>query len=178
MRIKLVPFTEADIDRLIGWISSPELLLEWGGSGFSFPLDRDQLQKHLIDVAQDNPDRLIYSAVDVQTGQAVGHGEVLSIDRHHRSATLGRILVGPPDARGKGVGERIVRELVRIAFQDLSLHRVALRVYDFNTAAIRCYRKVGFQQEGLLRDVHRFGDRYWSVYIMSVLEDQWRKVPS
>ncbi len=178
MKIKLVPFTGADIDRLIEWISSPELLLQWGGSGFSFPLDRDQLQKHLMQAAQKSPDRLIYSAVDAQTGRAVGHGEILSIDRHHRSATLGRILVGPPDARGQGIGEGIVRELLRIAFQELSLHRVALRVYDFNKAAIHCYRKVGFQQEGLLRDVHKFGDQYWSVYVMSILEDQWRKVTS
>jgi RimJ/RimL family protein N-acetyltransferase len=175
VKIKLVPFTGADIDRLIGWISSSELLLQWGGSGFRFPLDRNQLKDHLAHAASANPDRFIYSATDARTGQVMGHGEILGIDRQNRSATLGRILVGPPDARGKGIGEQIVRELLRIAFQELFLHRVALRVCDFNRPAIRCYRKVGFKSEGLLRDVHRLRNQYWSVHIMSILEDEWRR---
>lgn len=175
MNIKLVPFAEADIGRLIGWVPSAEFLLQWGGAGFKFPLDRAQLKEHLGQAARENPDRLIYKAVDSATGRAAGHGELLAIDRQNRSAVIGRMLVGPTELRGQGVGQQIVRELLRVAFQELSLHRVALHVYDFNEQAIRCYEKVGFQKEGLRRDVHKMGGQYWSVYIMSILEDEWRE---
>lgn len=175
MKIQLQPFTEADIDRLIGWIPTAEFLLQWGGTGFKFPLDREQLLFHLAKSMERPPDRLIYRAMDEDPGEVVGHGEILAIDPENRSATLGRILVGAPQARGCGVGEQLVRELVRICFRELKLHRVALRVYDFNQAAIRCYQKAGFQQEGLQRDVHLIGGEYWSVYAMSILEDEWRR---
>jgi RimJ/RimL family protein N-acetyltransferase len=173
MKITLQPFTEADIDRLIGWIQSPEFLLQWGGSGFRFPLDRRQVLFHLAKSMEVPPDRLIYRAVNEDTGEVAGHGEILAIDTYDRCATLGRILVGSPQARGQGLGEQIVRELVTICFQELRLHRVSLRVYDFNRAAIRCYEKAGFQQEGLHREVHRTGKDYWSVYTMSILEHEW-----
>ena len=174
MRIKLQPFTEADIDRLIDWVPSEEFLLQWGGLELKFPLDRDQLREHLAKATLENPDRFIYKAMDAKTGEVVGHGEILAIDRQNRSATIGRILVGPPEMRGRGVGQQIVGELLGIAFRELSLHRVVLRVLDFNKGAIRCYENVGFRQEGLLRDIYKLGDEYWSLCVMSILEEEWR----
>jgi hypothetical protein len=41
-----------------------------------------------------------------------------------------------------------MRALVRLAFDDLSLHRLSLSVFDFNGAAISCYERVGFVKEG------------------------------
>jgi len=118
---------------------------------------------------------LIYRVVNENDGEVVGHGEILAIDLGNRSATLGRILVGASQARGHGVGLQLVRELVRVCFQELKLHRVTLRVYDFNRAAIRCYEKAGFKREGLLRDIHHIGDQYWSVHTMSILEGEWQR---
>jgi RimJ/RimL family protein N-acetyltransferase len=178
MKIQLQPFTEADIDRLIEWIPTPRFLLQWGGAGLRFPLARDQWLSHVAKSKEVPPDRLIYKAVDEDTREVVGHGEILAIDRHNRSATLGRILVGSPQARGHGAGQQLVRELVRICFQELKLHRVALRVYDFNRSAIRCYERVGFQHEGRQRDVHRIGEEYWSVSVMSILEGEWEQILS
>ena len=36
--IELIPFTEADIDRLAGWIPSLEEHLLWTASSFEYPL--------------------------------------------------------------------------------------------------------------------------------------------
>lgn len=69
----------------------------------------------------------------------------------------------------------MVAALLNIAFNDLSLHRVGLGVFDFNESAIRSYEKVGFVKEGLLRDVRKMGDEYWSLWEMSILEDEWRR---
>lgn len=173
--IKLEPFTRADIDQLMAWVPSERFLLQWAGPGLSFPLDRGELERELIKAPQESPTCLIYKAVDSDTGEMVGHGELLGIDRQNRSATAGRILVGSPQLRGQGVGAHIMRALLQIAFQELSLHRVVLRVLDFNKAAIRCYEKAGFRQEGLLRDVYKVGNQYWSLRQMSILEDEWRK---
>jgi RimJ/RimL family protein N-acetyltransferase len=53
------------------------------------------------------------------------------------------------------------------------MHRVALTVLEWNERAIRAYRRIGFQQEGLLRD-HRFADgRYVSELQMSMLDREF-----
>jgi RimJ/RimL family protein N-acetyltransferase len=173
--VKLEPFAEADIDRLISWIPSRESLVQWTGPVFDYPLDRAQLNRHLTEARQEEPVDLVFKALDRDTGRAIGHGELVRIDAKNLSAALARILVGPSELRGRGIGEGIVRALLRIAFDHLSLHRVALNVFDYNQAAIRCYQKVGFKQEGVQREACKFGDEYWNVCIMGVLEYEYRE---
>ena len=170
--IELQLFEETDIDRLISWVKSPEFLLQWAGPVFTYPLDWDQLMKHLEGAKGKNPKRIVYKAVDTETEKVVGHIEWNNIDRENRSATISRVLAAP-DARGKGIGTAMINEMVRIGFEEFNLHRIELRVFDFNQSAIKCYEKAGFKKEGILRETSRFEDEYWSVYQMSMLENEW-----
>ncbi len=84
------------------------------------------------------------------------------------------MLVGDKNGRGRGIGVRMMKEILRVAFDELHLHRVSLGVFDFNTSAIACYEKAGFKKEGLLREIRKIGDEYWSLWEMSILEDEWQ----
>ncbi|WP_400191449.1 GNAT family N-acetyltransferase [Hymenobacter sp. B81] len=174
--IQLEPFTPADFNQLIEWIDSERLMKEWSGSLFSFPLSEDSLAWY-IQGANDlkDPDVFVYKAVDTKTGQTVGHISLGSISQRDKSARITRVLVGNTCERGKGVCKGMIRALLRIGFEELHLHRISLGVYDFNHAAIKCYLKCGFQQEGVLRDVVRHGEEYWSLVEMGILEDEWRQ---
>lgn len=174
MKIKLKPFTRDDFNRLIGWIPSPEFLLQFGGTLFHYPLDQRQLELYLQEAEKDPPTRRIYKAIDIEAGLVVGHIELENINVVHRSASVARVLVGEASARGKGVGEQMMRLILKIGFEELNLHRMMLGVFDFNTPAIRCYEKVGFLKEGLLRDIRKIGDEYWNLYLMSILESEWK----
>ena len=173
--VRLEPFTRDDVDRLVSWGPDDRFLHQWAGPTFRAPLDRKQIKRHLIDAGGRLPTLSIYKAVVPERSEVVGHGEIALIDRWNGSATLARILVGPPEWRGKGVGKVIVEGLLKIAFGDLGLHRVDLRVFDFNQPAIRCYEQAGFQKEGLLRDMRRFESEFWSVWVMSILDREWRE---
>ncbi|GET35556.1 putative acetyltransferase [Microseira wollei NIES-4236] len=76
--------------------------------------------------------------------------------------------------RGQGIGTEMVRKTLAIGFDRLDLHRISIGVFDFNKEAIACYEKVGFVKEGYLRESWRVGDEYWSIYIMSMLESEWK----
>jgi RimJ/RimL family protein N-acetyltransferase len=173
-RIRLEPFIEEDIPTLIGWISTPEFLLLWGGPSFTFPLTEKQLTWLIGASARKTPEILALRAVESETGAVVGHIQIMAIDRQNRSARLGRVLIGPEERRGQGLGLEMVRAALRIAFDTLQIHRVDLFVFDFNTRAIACYKRAGFRTEGRLRDARRSGDSYWSLVVMSILEDEWR----
>lgn len=172
--IQLEYFTPDDFAQLISWIQDPDLLLNWSGALFSFPLTEAKLEWYLE--GTNNPpesDALVYKAVETRTGEVVGHISLGGISYKNHSARISRVLVGNTTARGRGVCQGMIKAVLKIGFEDLGLHRIDLGVYDFNTAAIRCYKKCGLHQDGLMRDVLRHGDEYWSLVEMSMLEHEW-----
>lgn len=171
--IKLQYFERTDFKQLIDWIDSPAFLLQWSGSAFEYPLTEEQLGKYIENANHEQADTYIYKVVEQETGVVMGHISLGRIDRSNKSARVGKVLVGHPSARGKGAGQQMIKEILKVAFDELKLHRVTLGVFDFNSAAIACYEKAGFVKEGLLRDHRKLGDKYWSMYEMSILEDEW-----
>jgi RimJ/RimL family protein N-acetyltransferase len=174
--IKLRFFERSDFQQLINWIETPNFLLEWGGPNFSFPLTEQQLEDYLKGANTDNSLIMIYSVIDNETGDVVGHISLGNIDRKNKSARVGKVLVGDKNVRGKGIGERLMKEILKVAFDELKLHRVSLGVFDFNAPAISCYEKAGFIKEGLHRDSRKIGDEYWSLWEMSILENEWKEI--
>ncbi|OGX88534.1 GNAT family N-acetyltransferase [Hymenobacter glacialis] len=173
--IVLEPFTPTDFPQLIDWVSDERLMKEWSGSMFSFPLTEAGLTWYIEDSNNlEDPSVFIYKAVESATGTTVGHISLGGISQRDRAGRITRVLVGHSTARRRGICQGMVKALLRIGFEDLNLHRISLGVYDFNHAAINCYLKAGFQQEGVMRDVVRHDDEYWSLIEMGMLEDEWR----
>ena len=74
----------------------------------------------------------------------------------------------------QGYGTDATRTILRFAFSEMNLHRVALGVLDYNTRARRVYEKCGFIEEGRERAA-RWRNGHWCDHIlMGVIEDDWR----
>lgn len=174
--IKLAYFERNDFDQLMEWINDDELLMNWSGSLFSYPLTTKSLEWYIDDVNDiNNSDVFIYKALDITTGNTVGHISLGSISKKNKSARISRVLVGGIDSRGKGYCQQMVKNVLKIGFEELKLHRISLGVYNFNLAAISCYQKSGFIIEGTTRDVLNYKGEWWSLIEMSILEDEWKK---
>ena len=117
---------------------------------------------------------MAFKAVDSENNNMIGQVSFHAINFEHRSAHLGPILVGDPCLRGEGIGSQMIYKMQKIAFQQLNLHRIDLYVFNFDKTTIACYEKMGFTKEGLLRDATRVDDEYWSPYLMSILDSEWR----
>ncbi|HEX8358214.1 MAG TPA: GNAT family protein [Segetibacter sp.] len=176
--IKLEYFNREDFRQLIDWMSSEHLITNWAGSLFKFPLTEESLDWYVEDTNDmEHSDAFIYKAVSTTTGKTIGHISLGSVSEKNRSARISRVLIGNTSERGKGYCKGMINAILKIGFEDLKLHRISLGVYDFNTSAIRCYEKCGLVKEGLMRDVLKFDDStYWSLYEMSILEDEWRSL--
>jgi putative acetyltransferase len=71
--------------------------------------------------------------------------------------------------RGRGVGSALVAAAIEWA-RDRDLHKLALGVFPHNDAAIRLYRKFGFEQEGYRREhVRRASGELWDLVEMGLL---------
>ena len=77
----------------------------------------------------------------------VGVANLKHVDHRDRTAEF-EIIIGEPDARGKGYGTETTRLVLDYAFHVLSLRNVMLTVYANNPAGIRAYEKAGFREFG------------------------------
>lgn len=113
-----------------------------------------------------DPDCQYWIAED--QGAAAGHVILRGIQSPSRSVELMRIVVAEP---GRGLGRRVLEAVIAKVFHELSAHRLWLDVYEHNARARHVYCSVGFIEEGLLRECVRMDDRYASLVVMSILED-------
>lgn len=172
--IKLVPFTENDIDELIGWIDTEALLFNWAGSLFIFPLKKDSMLWYLKDTNDlKTSDAFIFKVVDEATEKSVGHISIGGLSKKNKAARITRVLIGNKEFAGKGYCKLMVKAAVDFGFENLDLHRISLGVYTQNTSAIACYEKAGFTTEGIQREIFLHEGEYWSMMEMSILRREW-----
>jgi|HubBroStandDraft_1064217.scaffolds.fasta_scaffold259787_2 diamine N-acetyltransferase len=106
-----------------------------------------------------------------QDGSLAGHVILRGIQSVNRSVELMRIVIAKP---GQGLGRRVIEAIVSKVFDELAAHRLWLDVFEHNTRARHVYRSVGFVEEGVLRECVRQPERYASLVVMSILEDEYR----
>ena len=135
------------------------------------PLTRAVFQQRL-DGADSNAGTSFVICVDER---AVGRINLFDEDPLARTAEVGTALL--PDARGKGYGATALRQLVEFAFDRRNLRRLHLAAIASNTAAIGCYRKVGFVEEGRRREHCWVRGHYEDEVIMGLLRDEWVRNP-
>ena len=82
--------------------------------------------------------------------ELLGEIRLDNLNSHDRRASLAIAIV---DYRklGQGLGQESIHTCLNLAFNDLNLHRVSVRVLSSNVRAIRCYEACGFQKEGVER---------------------------
>ncbi|MBF9231799.1 GNAT family N-acetyltransferase [Microvirga alba] len=85
--------------------------------------------------------------VAVQNGKVVGNGGLNRLQgRRSHAAVLGMGV--HDDYRGRGIGSRLLRELLTLADDWLDLKRIELTVFTDNAPAIALYKRNGFGLEG------------------------------
>lgn len=161
--IKLEKFTKFDFQRLISWITSEEELICFAGPGFSFPLDDNQLLDYI-----NSDSRLIFKVIDTKSNKVIGHCELNNINYKTKNARICRIMIGDKSFRNKGYCELLIKKLINLAFEDLGLNSLTLKVYENNVKAISCYKNCGFEVKGTIHKSYIRKNIYWTSLIMSL----------
>lgn len=79
-----------------------------------------------------------------------------------------------PEAQDQGYATDAARTIVGYGFDRLGLHKVIARTYETNPASTRVLKKLGFRQEGTLRE-EAFVDGEWiDVGRYGLLAEEWR----
>jgi RimJ/RimL family protein N-acetyltransferase len=119
------------------------------------------------------PEALAYAIHERPSDRLIGITTFSALDPDNGSA-LYHITIGEHDSWGRGLGTEATQLMLEHAFTRLGLHRVGLSAFAFNERALRAYRKVGFREEGRLREAIWRDGRYWDEVQMGILADEWR----
>jgi RimJ/RimL family protein N-acetyltransferase len=112
-----------------------------------------------------------YLVVDDADGGLAAYAILRGLAETGRAVELKRVVVGKPE---RGLGRRLLTELVRIAFEELQAHRLFLDVFDDNVRAQHLYTSLGFVLEGTMRHAASRDGQWHDLRLMSMLESEYR----
>ncbi|GLW05912.1 acetyltransferase [Microtetraspora sp. NBRC 13810] len=168
-RVVLRPAGPEHADGLWELVNDPETIRLTGSHG-RFGREHTDLW---YATRHEHDERLDLAICDAADDSYVGEVVLYELDANNLSCTLRIALIGPR-AYGRGYGTETLRLVLDHAFGAVGLHRVSLEVFDFNERARHVYRKVGFVQEGVLRDALHWEGRWHDAILMSVLAPDWK----
>jgi UDP-4-amino-4,6-dideoxy-N-acetyl-beta-L-altrosamine N-acetyltransferase len=167
--IYLRPLERADAPTVQPWINDPDVRRHLLAHR---PMNLHG-EEDFIDKLQKSEDSVGLVIVVRETDRSIGVCGLHNIELKSRQAALG-ILLGAKDEWDHGHGTEATRLIVEYGFDTLNLNRIWLHVFEDNARARRCYEKVGFQREGILRQEHYRAGRYWDTITMAILRDEWQ----
>ncbi|GEN46179.1 GNAT family N-acetyltransferase [Alkalibacillus haloalkaliphilus] len=113
-----------------------------------------------------------YIIVERNGETPIGITSLINMDYKNRNAEC-IIDLGNKQYWGKGYAKEALTLLLNYAFMEQNLHRVSLKVFDFNEAAIHLYQKLGFKEEGRSREALYRGGNWRDIIHMGLLKDEF-----
>lgn len=166
-RVRLRPIERDDLPRFVEWFGDPEVRHHLAVY-LPFSLAQEERWfENLLERLERRQD--VALAIETAEGVHIGSIGLHAINWKDRNAELG-IAIGEKAHWGQGYGTDAIRTMLGLAFRELNLHRVVLRVDADNARAIRCYEKAGFQREGTSREAVFREGKYVDQHIMSILQ--------
>ncbi|WP_049922576.1 GNAT family N-acetyltransferase [Halopiger djelfimassiliensis] len=165
-RVDLRPIEEDDLEFLRNRINDPRI---WRAIGRSRPVNREQEQDFFENVVCDDDTVNLLIVADSTPVGTIGFN---SIDWEARRAEIGYWVA--PDHHKQGYGSDAAERIVAYGFDQLGLHKIAARVFEFNDASRRLLESIGFTQEGVHRDGEFIDGEFQDVYWYGLLESEWR----
>ena len=75
----------------------------------------------------------------------------------------------------EGVATEAGREVINYAFSHFDVARLQFRCAPENSASLALAKCLGFQEEGILRNVVWCKGRFWSMNYLSMLREDWNR---
>jgi len=161
-----------DVWIMFKWFNDQRVLEDLGAEHIWFCTSMEE-EKLIVERMLKDSKLLNLMIIRLDDNKPIGIIILANIDARNASAEL-RVIIGEVEEWGKGLGEEAIRMLLDHAFNVLNLHRIWLRVAEYNYRAIRLYKKCGFLEEGRSRHDHFHKGDWRDALSMSMLADEFR----
>lgn len=157
------PMGAADLERVLAWRNHPDI------RRYMYTKHEISLDEHTrwFEKASEDPERylLVYDGVSMPLG-------FINIHQIAPGGIADWGFYTAPDAP-KGTGRLLGQAALQYAFINLGLHKICGQALTYNERSIRFHQKLGFQQEGVLRQQHFDGQHHHDVVCFGLLASEW-----
>lgn len=169
-RLYLRPISEEDIASLAAFFADP------ANVKFYIPTlwrryTHEQVRGLLADW-HDQSAYFVYAICTRDDEAVIGLANLDSVNYINGNTELG-IAITAVDRQGQGFAEEALRLLIAYCFEEMRLHRIFARIMSGNEPSLRLFRKLGFKEEGRLREHVRREGSFMDMIFMGLLEDEW-----
>lgn len=136
------------------------------------PIDIENYKKNFIEKIEQNDSSCICLAIEDCEGKHVGIANIFGIDE--RNGVFGpigiQINVGD---RNKGYGIAALRMLAIFMFNERRMHKWNSGYMQGNTSSEKLHKKLGFNIEGVRKDVTYHDGKYWGEVLCGITREEF-----
>ena len=171
--VLLRPVKRSDISYFLRWFNDPEVIqyLE-----LYLPMTEMSEEKFIEELGTTRAKSdviLVIEAVGANSTRPIGNCGLHDINSKDHKAIFG-IVIGEKDYWNKTYGTEAARLLIDYGFQQLNLHRISSSAFSFNERSIKLHKKLGFHEEGRLRQAMFKNGQYHDLVLFGILREEWR----
>src|SRR5262245_10407550 len=168
--VTLRPLAATDVDDMMTWVNDPDIIgnfSTFSGHGFT----RDEELVYIERMHRSESDR-VFAIERAADGEYLGN---VGIHQIHWPSRVGRLscIIGSRAEMGKGYGSAAISQVLDWAFGEARLHKVWLMCFRENTRAQGIYRRIGFIEEGTLREEYFHRGAWHDMVRMGLLDREW-----
>jgi RimJ/RimL family protein N-acetyltransferase len=167
--VTLAQLNESCAARILTWVQTPDVAEALGLSHIP------TMERTLAWIEEARAREDIWAWAVCWRDEHVGNVVFDQLDRKAGTARLS-VFIGNYGDRSQGVGTTAIYRALMHAFCSEHLYKVWLTVHTENIAAIRVYRKLGFQVEGILRGAFLLNGRRLGALYMGLLASEFHEM--
>lgn len=155
---EIVESNRAHLERWLPWVSNVR--------------DVGDSRRYIVGALQQFADGNGMAVAIRHEGKLAGVINLHFVDRYSERTSIGYWL--SEDFQGRGLVTRACKTLIDHAFGTLELNRVEIRCASDNAKSRAIPERLGFKEEGTLRQTERIGDGLVDHVVYGMLAEEWR----
>jgi UDP-4-amino-4,6-dideoxy-N-acetyl-beta-L-altrosamine N-acetyltransferase len=164
-QINLRALKKSDSNLILNWMKNEKLRYL---IGTVYPITELEHENWFQNRMLEKDNRMF--VIDLDNKKSIGIVGFKNLDWVNRNSEL-FIYIGDEEYWGKGYGTQALELIIKFAFNKLNLHMLYLEVFSYNKNATKTYERLGFKQDGILRQSKFQDGKYYDKIIMSKINE-------
>ncbi|MBN2238896.1 MAG: GNAT family N-acetyltransferase [Dehalococcoidales bacterium] len=173
-KVVLRPLRRTDLPYILKWFNDSDVIQYLS---MYLPLTEMEEEEFFREAGTEENSDVQFQIDAIDNGTAVPIGGIGLDNRNikDRNAEFG-IVIGEKGYWSQGYGTEAAELIIRYGFEQLDLHRIHSWAFVFNERSLRMHRRLGFTEEGILREASFKNGRYYDHVVFGLLREEWQKI--
>lgn len=154
------------IEKIISFRNDPELGLYIGRN---FPFTKEKVLEDIF-----AKDKVFLGIAQKDSDELIGFITLRRINMINGTGKL-TVFIGSESNLSKGIGSEAIALMLDYAFKTLNLRKINADVFDFNERSIKCFKKLGFIEQGILKKEYFVNGEYHDDVLLYIFKEDWLK---